>query len=416
MKEEEIQVGKDIRSFIPKAVQVAMATAFIAGAIPAWACKPSEGIPPEPTPSSSPLPPSTSFSETPTLTPVFTPEPTPIQQPTPKPTLQPTLQPEPTLTPEATQIPRPTPTPESKKAPTATPTTIPESTPTRMPETTSPPRPAKSPSPTETATTSTEDEILSLKAAIEERFNISLTTVNDVYGPKSLWSAKPEDMVVWTLNRLKVLEQSLSLLPKHFYQPSEKGDKFTLSLDIGQRADCICGFSREVLPHRINIGTDHFESVENLLPEIAHEFVHLVTPMEGKDPRSDPSKYASPWYQKIDNILGKKFVNVRPELAGMAKSKVDPERMAIAMYGGGERLNFYEKFLYGVEGFTMAAYEYRLPHEFIAVLGEIYVEGKEYFYRMYGKFFPQDTVEKLYNFVKEYIFRSTEYLGSLKER
>jgi len=363
--------------------RVAMATGLIA--IPAWACNQSEDTLFEPTPitrTGTPMPEATQVLR---LTPTAVPS---------------TVSPTETLT---------------KPSPTVEPTPTLTLFRTKAPEPTSMQNPSAEYGYEENKATSTEEKILALEVAIENQFNINLTTVNDVYGSKSLRSAKPEDMVVWNLDRLGLLEKSLSALPEHFYEPSKTGDKLSISLDLGDRANCSCWYE-EVLPYRINIGIKHFESVEELLSTLTHEFVHLVMPIEipMAGSRRDTSKIGeldSPWYRRIDQILGKKFEIVRPELASMAKRKVDPDRMTIAMYGGMRR-NFYEKFLYGVEGHTMAAYGYRLPNEFIPVLGETYLEGTDRFYLMYGEFFPQDTVEQLYNFVKENIFKGMEFEGS----
>lgn len=54
--------------------------------------------------------------------------------------------------------------------------------------------------------------------------------------------------------------------------------------------------------------------------------------------------------------------------------------------------------------------QHSIPDEFMAVVSEYYIHGKDYFSKMYREFLPAETTNALYNFVRDDVFQGTEYV------
>lgn len=272
-----------------------------------------------------------------------------------------------------------------------------------------------------------------LKKVIEDQFNTEIMTRGEMweqtYGGR-LIDGHPDLEAKWDTPTLEMLKQYLLLLPQHFYQKKEDGRRIRIVLStFPSSSDCYpFGFTSENDPCEITIRHEVFNpnNKRDALRLLAHESIHAVTPASVQNPEAKRPEwiFISPWYDKIDTIMGYRSNDVRQRLYDQVQRKrilLGSEITDLArdlnidqnLTKEEEKELFYRRLEYGL-GYLPGGKGVRMrergsSNEFIAVLGEHYIHGKEFFFRMYGEFFPQEVVEKLYNFVKDDVFRGKEY-------
>ncbi len=268
-----------------------------------------------------------------------------------------------------------------------------------------------------------EKKITQLKDGISERFGIYVETVNEIsqiptfmsnfiyefeYGPNN-FSNQNQD---WNEENLKLLQKALSYLPKTTYQ--EK-DKEKVHFILGPIFSC-GGDAKTfttLYPREIMLSSSYFrpETPLTAVWALIHESVHLRT-LPSCSSINASTIENSPYFEKLDKILGGSYVQVREEL--LQELKNYEEQTGIKANEGGvvkplesvenpEELTTFQltRFKYGISK--------DLPTEFIAVLAESYFLGKNYFYQMYSPFLPEENTDRLYQFVKKEIFDGREY-------
>jgi len=266
-----------------------------------------------------------------------------------------------------------------------------------------------------------QDKEFLLKEEIERQFNVKIYTLKEIF-ENSGENYRPEDFpnvpTKWDTERLLLLKRSLASLPAHLYQPSPEGVKVWITL--GESGYC-CGFaSTRKQPYQVQVGVSQFspDNSTEAFGTLVHELVHLATPLTRREEEL-PGGHVypdSPWFKKINSIFGEEFSKINFELWEKVEEKnkildekVGPKRpvpRGILTPDEEERADFYFHLAYGLSP------ERPIPDEFISVLAEHYVYGKDYFFRRYSEFFPEEKVRNLFNFVKNEIFKGKEY-GSL---
>lgn len=294
-------------------------------------------------------------------------------------------------------------------------------------------------------------ELEEKRREIEERFNIKIMSsrefrqkYSDFYsnGQISTFNNRrdnrPENL---SYEHLLFLEKGLSLLPNHFNKPDKEGRQLLVVLNptLGQVGLCTCGHpSRDPYPHAIALGVldAHPEQDFNirfmdLVHELTHSFISSYAPEDMRQIFYEP--YASKIKQLLEQLeiptedSSQLLLKINQKLSPMAEL-ADTSLFRLKRADVGKRLedaDFFprpspsprqglsdqerEKFKF----YTMFSYGLGtngdVPSEFIAVLSGHYIFGKSYFFENYGEFFDLETVEKLYNFEKEEIFRGKEY-------
>lgn len=120
----------------------------------------------------------------------------------------------------------------------------------------------------------------------------------------------------------------------------------------------------------------------------------------------------SPYFAKVEEILGGSFTQVRSDILVKIGQQEEVLGREIEIANPGFVLddvkNDEDLIVFAVSRLKYA-FSGDVPSEFLAVLGEFYYFGKEYFYRVFGQFFAVDVVDKLYEFTREEIFNGKEY-------
>lgn len=261
-------------------------------------------------------------------------------------------------------------------------------------------RPETSTKPTPRPVSSTPElvipqEDIALKEAVEQQFKIEL------YNPAQavLPYVEPHTSgipIQWDGARLDTLRESLPKLPEYFYQPSEQNRRLRLELTTGRFSEA----SRD----EIGLSFVQFDPSKprEAFSTLTREFVYRVMPTTTL---TDGDK-SSPWFDEVEQVIGEEFSDTSERLARTAynwllwhKSEAEDEKMV-----------FYHSIYRDAEPqdsrLMLAA---KTPRSFIAGMGEHYIKGKDYFTKMYGELFPTNTVNQLYDFVKEDIFKGKEY-------
>lgn len=281
---------------------------------------------------------------------------------------------------------------------------------------------------------------------IEERFNIKIMSsrefrqkYSDPFSRDetamfiSREDNRPENL---SYEHLLFLEKGLSLLPNHFYKPDKEGRQLLIVLNptLREQGICACGDLSRMphKPHAIALGVLDVHPNQNfniIFMDLVHELTHsftvmhhpegseliLLEPYKGKIEQllkqlRIPTIWRSPLLLKINQKLSplielpdasldrlKRYGIERLEDADFMVSQYPRQELSDQER---EKFQFYNKLVYGLMGSS---------HEFIAVLSGHYIFGKSYFFENYGELFDQGIVERLYNFVKEEIFRGREY-------
>lgn len=265
--------------------------------------------------------------------------------------------------------------------------------------------------------------------SLEDRLKIRIITLRDYYRElgleypehQSYLSAVPWE---WDKRRLQLLEEGLSVLPKHFYQNGNTLGRMGFILSFNNSAGTVIDHP-ELRARHIELNHEEFTepSIKEPVDILAHELSHLQVPvtlvpsgiiltdfLTGKPFEIQIKK--SPWFLEVEDILGGEFSKIyskplariqaeQTSVEGnifmnrlLGKRIPDPELR--------ERAYFYRTLAYGFENAVD-------PYEFIAVMASHYMHGKTYFQTRYSEIFPEATTLKLYDFCKVRIFRNQEY-------
>lgn len=268
-----------------------------------------------------------------------------------------------------------------------------------------------------------------LKLDIEDNFKVRLMTHGE--WDEEAWKTKlieghPDLSEKWNNEYLSVLSSYLSNVPPHFIKEKYKNRRLRIIITPYPSMSCECyPDSKGNDPDEIFMPPDSmsYDLKEEGFYSFAHELIHRITPLDLPDPidHNKPivEQLNSPWFEAIDTILGEDFATARfkihdkiltidPDIKKKRKLSVKKRR---DLTEEEQKSYFLYKLTYGlgtredIEGVE----RFNFPSEFIAVLGEYYMRGKNYFYSMSELVFPEETVGKLYEFIKTEVFRGKEY-------
>lgn len=230
----------------------------------------------------------------------------------------------------------------------------------------------------------TDKDTKELKTEIENQFNIAINPLG------------------WNISQLRMVQRFLPNLPNHFYGPGvETGKQLELAMDPRSQC-CSVTLRTEIVPLNPK---DFDSSSPHAFEVITHELTHRLTPGLVLNPFGD-----SPWYHKIESILGDPFPVFAKRLFPNVKNAFDQAQVRE------ERRHYLSRFMYGITrtdlrmGIPLIAEK---PVEFVAVMGEIYVHGESFFSRFYSEFIEQQVTDGLYGFAKQDIFRGLKEYTTL---
>ncbi len=273
---------------------------------------------------------------------------------------------------------------------------------------------------------STIDPVV-FKEQIEKRFNIEIRTIKEVFeASRKLY---PEDdfkgiPTEWDIERLKMLESYMELLPKHFYAPDIYGSVLRIILGrystIGE-VSSVAGYTPDY-PYSIELDYKRFKSEDPKLSliDLTHELTHIHTPIisrhiekyEGPGGiKGERLVEKSPWVDTVERIIGRSYEDFYPISTERLKEKG-------YMFASGTNKGWVKnplsfKTTTQEEDDFANTFGYGLGHgrvkEFIAVLAQTYIQGRDYFLRMYGGYLGDTMTIDLYEFTKNEVFRGQEY-------
>lgn len=276
---------------------------------------------------------------------------------------------------------------------------------------------------------STMDPVV-FKEQIEKRFNIEIRTIKEVF--EASRKPYPEDNfkdipTEWDIERLKMLENYMELLPKHFYVPNiYGGPPLPLRIILGQYStigerSSVMGYT-PYYPYSIELDYKRFkpEDPKLSLIDLTHELTHIHTPIISRriEKYEQPGGITgekvveeSPWADAVERIVGRNYEDFYPIFTERLKEK---GYMFASGFNKGwvknpsapqkstkEEDDFANHFGYGLG--------HGREKEFIAVLAQSYIQGRDYFLRMYGGYLGDTIAMGLYEFNKNEIFRGQEY-------
>lgn len=223
----------------------------------------------------------------------------------------------------------------------------------------------------------------------------------------------------WSVNQLKVIEDTLSYLPKHFYEPSDWGPwkrKLTFSIKSHSSLALSSGFCSCGALNKTKQGGDvitftpgaiHSSYMEDSFDDLTHELIHRVNPRV--------------LLSDVKIIFGRNFAEVRAQLKKVAQERlvasgIDIDQFIIQAH----KIDLFDpayrkkmKDLDRGEGGRLLRYGTfavdQNPDELLAVVGSSYAFGKDYFYKAWLEFFTEEEVDKLYEYNKTKIYRRKEY-------
>ncbi len=277
-------------------------------------------------------------------------------------------------------------------------------------------------------TTVKENETASqLKKEIEQKFDIRIRTLIEVYKEHSLSYSQTEfpDMPLeWDKERLQVLQECLAALPPHFYQ-NKDGVKLTILLGDqnvpGEYSHLykLAPYSVEVNIHKDFMASDPLFTPDRIHSEIAlaHELTHLQIPVTDHIENNFLTEM-SPWYDRITEIIGEPYEVFAPKKLLEVQDKRDSFHPKFyANIGWLEDKKNYPLSETDRIAFEFWKYqEYVLTqkenyNEYIAVLSQNYFQGilmkdPDYFVRFYTMEVGEEKAKQLKQFVEEYIWRN----------
>ena len=257
-----------------------------------------------------------------------------------------------------------------------------------------------------------------LKESIERKYNIKIKTLKELFlsQNKPFYSGVAQSPDEWDMERLKILDGILEILPPHFYQIGTSGRKMRVTLGIASTEGLFSTIG-DGYQNQIELDYKRFDPIDPrlCLIDTTHEFTHLLVPenmeiVEYKTSDGINAKkviFKSPWYDAVEQILGESFATLAPK---MRQRILDFGYIFVPNKGIARNPNlpnsqteeekedaFADEFDYG--------FRKDYPGEFIPVLAQTYIQGEEYFFTMYGRYLDQSQVEQLYEFTKKNIFR-----------
>lgn len=251
-----------------------------------------------------------------------------------------------------------------------------------------------------------ELDLNDFKKTIEQEFTIEIYTLRDLPQEDRRRILIRQDHLqaaphFWDQGRLTLLQDILLILPAHFYQKDQSGQRVKLILSIRDRSDAFEPDPRGHIQldyrgfHPINPGKG--------LERLAHELSHSITPLETTHTQILPDFYVrkidSPWFKKIDEALGESYQQARQRFY----YEILEKRNKLPL-NHQEKWHFYDDL-----GFAFSFSDH--PAEVIGYLSGHFIHGWNWFSRMYEECFHQSIVDKLYQFAKDDIFCGTEYHG-----
>lgn len=255
--------------------------------------------------------------------------------------------------------------------------------------------------------------VLGPKSSRDELVFYARTGRNALFPQQDLDAARIDveqkyDIVIdknsWDIQQIQLLDTLLSELPKHFYDVSPSGQR--LKLDIAQLSDCCAELPEG---QRVQLAYYQFTSEDPRIAKqtLVHELTHRVTVKTSSEaPRA--------WANKLDTLLGSTFLT---DVKQIVDAAFESQKSGRELRLDDETKEFYERIrdTQKRHWFTLGFEDPYASHsEFIAVLGERYINGKDYFYQKYGLLFDESQVNSLYTMVKNDIFRGMEYLNGSK--
>lgn len=262
-----------------------------------------------------------------------------------------------------------------------------------------------------------------VKEEIERKYNVEIKTLKELFNVQGkphlpMVTQSPDE---WDIERLRLLDASLSVLPSHFYAEDRSSKKMRITLGIAS-TNGLFATAGDGYMHEIELDYKRFtpEDPRPSFIDVVHECTHLLVPEtreieEYTTPDGVKSKrvvFKSPWYDEIESILGEPFSIFAPKMRQEVLSRGyvfvpnkgiirDQQHPPAETNSEKSKDIFADEFDYG--------FRKDYPGEFIPVLAQTYAQGKEYLYAMYREYLDGEVVDELYKFAKNNIFRGQEY-------
>lgn len=239
------------------------------------------------------------------------------------------------------------------------------------------------------------------RVAVERANDVLLVTYRDLY--RVLEVPLPQDKgkqpARWEVAESELLGSFFPHWPEHFYKTDlPPKSSFLLAKNFGIRGNRMtvggcCAFELTEDAVAINTAGISRSILNPRFPRMAfqtatHELVHKVTP-------GALSLERDGWVREIATILGV------PDIWSLDKylSSIKSSWAVWLKQGFGFTTSKENQIIYG---FTNTL-------EFIAVLGEEYIGGRNYFGEGYSHFFKESVIKDLYQFTQNRIFRGQSY-------
>lgn len=269
------------------------------------------------------------------------------------------------------------------------------------------------------------------KQELERKYGIRILTKGQVWEEKiggRLVPGHPDLIPKWTTASLNLLDKELEVLPAHFYQKKSDGRQIQVVLGSEDTASCYPnGFAMKDDPCTVELTqTEHTTSLrQHSLTRLAHELTHIATPTTIVDdtiPIYQQEKM-SPWFSKAESIIGGKLPDVRSnyyQKINENRALLSDQTLALPRVLLDQLITpeqheeyFYRRLEYGLGYYngrmvkTIRTNEDAM--EFLGVISEFYLYGKQFFVSVHSKVFALATAEQLYEFLKNDVYRGKEY-------
>lgn len=203
----------------------------------------------------------------------------------------------------------------------------------------------------------------------------------------------------WDTSRLDFTDKALEVLPVYFHEKGTSGKRYGLSLKSFISRCCMSTSTAEVV--RLNpVDYNPYYDRVAALGDITHETVHRITP--GLIDQGWPTT----WQPVIEDMVGQPFVQFAIDTDARINAQIqsaDPNQK-----------DFLWRARYGVVNIRSGGRGGHIwvrtnANEFIAVMGETYVKGAQYFRDNYAMIVGQDLAVGLFGFCRDKIFRGKVY-------
>lgn len=262
-----------------------------------------------------------------------------------------------------------------------------------------------------------------LKKLVENEFNIELHTYHDF--PQAGLSEEYLKQVPekWDEAQIKLLAKFLYLVPPHFYNKNfEKSNnklKFVLDKvnDERQLERASCCFLQEGQTYHepvIKLPGDLFKQFEDkAFSTLVHEMVHFVNPSDNYLINGSDQQKA----KALEEEQRKFWLEINTTLGMNPSEEMNPYQRRTYELNyftpmSTKALNKMAQVKYNSEEYYMyqtLAYGFNNLDEFVAVMGENYIHGREYFGKAYSAVFSEPVIDRLYNMTKDDIYKGKEY-------